>query len=192
VNAADLAAGYLNGLTRTLQGTSPEAIGRIAAILERSRTDGRTIFLMGNGGSAATASHIALDLGKGTIRPGAPRLRAIALTDNVPVLTAWANDTSYERVFAAQLETWVRPGDVVIAISSRGRSPIVLEAVRRARTMGAVTIGLSGFDGGVLKDLVDLSLVVPSDVVGQIEDAHLAIGHILTSILSLDQAAHGT
>lgn len=181
---ADQARDYLAGLAQMLRAVPPDMIAKIAQILEHARSEGRTVVLFGNGGSAANASHIALDLSKTTSRAGAARLRVIALTDNVPLITAWANDVAYERVFAEQLDNLVGPGDVAIALSCSGTSPNVVTAVRRARELGATTIALTGFEGGHLKALVDLCLVVPGQHMGQLEDAHLAIGHILTDVLA--------
>jgi D-sedoheptulose 7-phosphate isomerase len=184
MNAATVARAYIDGLVAALQAIPPEGISRIAAMLDRARAEGRLVLVLGNGGSAATASHLVVDLNKTANRPGHPRLRAIALTDNVPVLTAWANDARYEDVFTEQLENFVWPGDVVIAISGSGRSANVLAAIRRARELGAATIGLTGFEGGELVQMVDECLIISSRVMGQIEDAHLAVGHILAAVLS--------
>ncbi|MER3404974.1 MAG: phosphoheptose isomerase, partial [Chloroflexota bacterium] len=118
-----------------------------------------------------------------TIAPGRPRVRALALTDNVPLLTAWANDSAYSDVFAEQLENLVEPGDVVVAISGSGNSPNVLKAVELARARGAATIGWTGFQGGRLKDLVDVVIIVPSDSMAQIEDVHLTLNHALAEAL---------
>ena len=177
---------YLNEVGATLAKLPVETIERIVQVLEEARAQRRQVFLFGNGGSAATASHLACDLGKGTIMPGKPRLRAISLTDNMALLSAWANDASYEDVFAQQLENQVEPGDVVIGISGSGRSANVLNALRWAKSAGAVTIGLTGFNGGELKDMVDLCIVVPNHYMEQIEDIHLLLGHIITVCLKTE------
>src|SRR5436309_3308276 len=140
---------------------------------------GGTVFVLGNGGSAATASHFVCDLAKGTRTDGLPAFRVVSLTDNVPLMTAWANDTSYDRVFAEQLSALVRPGDVVIAISASGNSPNVLAATRVARQLGAATIALTGQSGGRLGRLAELTIRVPARSIEQVEDAHLAIAHSL-------------
>src|SRR5690348_1656863 len=106
---------------------------RVLQLLERAYHHGRRIFIMGNGGSAATASHFALDLAKNTIMPGIPRLKAISLTDHVPLITAWSNDTAYEHIFAEQLANMIEPGDVTIGISTSGNSPNVLNALQLAK-----------------------------------------------------------
>jgi D-sedoheptulose 7-phosphate isomerase len=152
----------------------------IQRLIEAGEAD-RAIFVMGNGGSAATASHFANDLSKGDVRGSARRLRVMALTDNVPLLTAWANDTDYRHVFAEQLRNFVRPADVVIGVSSSGRSANVLEGVRLARVQGACTIGFTGKDGGELKHLVDHCVRVPSDDVQHVEDLHMVALHLVYS-----------
>ncbi|MDP9469693.1 MAG: SIS domain-containing protein [Chloroflexota bacterium] len=151
----------------------------VAEVLLDCRARGRTIFVLGNGGSAATASHLACDLGKGTRTEGVAPFRVVALTDNVPLLTAWANDTSYERIFAEQLATLVQPGDVVVAISASGNSPNVLAAVETAREMGATSVALSGETGGRLATLADVTVRVPAGRIELVEDAHLVIAHSL-------------
>src|SRR5437667_2418165 len=133
----------------------------IVAVLEETYRQGRRIFIMGNGGSAATASHFALDLAKNTIMPGAPRVKAISLTDHVPLITACSNDTAYEYVFAEQLANMIEPGDVVIGISTSGNSPNVVNALRLAKQVGATTIGLLGAKGGKMKDIVDAYVLAP-------------------------------
>lgn len=161
-------------------------VGEIAAVvrvLRRARETGQMVYICGNGGSASTASHFAVDLAKTALVPGQPGIRAIALTDNVELITAWGNDVSYDDVFAGQLANLVRPGDVVIAISGSGNSPNVLRAVALANERGAVTIGFSGFRGGRLNDLVHRGVVVPSDSMQQIEDVHLILNHVLVTCL---------
>jgi D-sedoheptulose 7-phosphate isomerase len=141
------------------------------------------IFLLGNGGSAATASHLACDLGKGTVAPGRKRMKVMSLTDNLPLITAWANDTQYEDIFAEQLAHFISSGDLVMGISGSGKSKNVLNALKLAKECGALTIGLTGFDGGEMKDMVDYCLIVPSTNMQQIEDCHLIITHLIFSLL---------
>src|SRR5213080_4056281 len=124
-----------------LQSISRSHLQAILQILEAAYHNGHRVFIMGNGGSAATASHFALDLAKNTIMPGAPRLKAISLTDHVPLITAWSNDTHYEHIFAEQLANMIEPGDLVIGISASGNSPNVINAVKLARQSRAATIG---------------------------------------------------
>jgi D-sedoheptulose 7-phosphate isomerase len=138
---------------------------------------------MGNGGSASTASHMASDLNKGANRTDAPRFSAIALTDNIPLMMAWANDSSYDDVFIEQLRNHLEKGDVVIGISGSGNSLNVLKAIGYANSSGATTIGLAGFDGGELAKMAKISYTVPSHCMQQVEDVHLILEHMLSMIL---------
>ncbi len=153
---------------------------RIQVLLEHAYRNGRRIFIMGNGGSAATASHFALDLAKNTIMPYAPRVKAISLTDHVPLITAWGNDTAYEHIFAEQLATMIEPGDVVIGISASGNSQNVINAFLLAQRSHATTIGLLGAKGGKIKDMVDAYILAPGENIEQEEDAHLILAHVIT------------
>src|SRR5258706_14114763 len=130
-----------------LQAISQPHLDAVFHLLEEAYYNGHRIFIIGNGGSAATASHFALDLAKNTIVPGAPRLKAISLTDHVPLITAWSNDTAYEHVFAEQLANMIEAGDVAIGISTSGNSPNVINALRLSKQFGGVTIGLLGAEG---------------------------------------------
>jgi D-sedoheptulose 7-phosphate isomerase len=170
---------YWRELAGAMQRMPFELLERAARALLACHARGGTVFVLGNGGSAATAAHFACDLAKGTRTEGAPPFRVVTLTDNSATFSAWANDTSYERVFAAQLEGWVQPGDVVVAISGSGNSPNVLAAVEVARAAGATTLALSGRSGGSLRLLADLTICTPADPIEQVEDAHLAVGHSL-------------
>ncbi len=162
----------------TMARTMPfEMVHEVAETLLDCHRRGGTIFLAGNGGSAATASHFACDLAKGARAGTHPPFRVIALNDNMPLVTAWSNDTSYERVFAEQLAPLVRPGDVVILISASGNSRNVLLAAQTARVARATAIALTGRIGGRLQHLADLTVRVPSDQIEQVEDAHVVIAH---------------
>lgn len=160
-----------------------EGIARIVPLLLKARDEGRTIFFFGNGGSASTASHFVVDIGKATIRGEGARFRCVALNDNVETLTAWANDTEYAKVFSEPLKGLAKPGDLAVGISGSGNSPNVLRAVETARALGVTTVGLTGMGGGKLKALVDVAVVVPSTSMQHIEDVHLLICHLLTSYL---------
>ncbi len=153
-----------------------DALTRAAELLFECRARDRVVFVVGNGGSAATASHLACDLAKGTRPDGAPTFRVVPLTDNVPLLTAWANDTSYDRVFAEQLAALARAGDLLVAISASGDSPNVVAAAETAHRLGATTLALTGRTGG---RLADFTVRVPSDRIELVEDAHLAAAHSL-------------
>ena len=165
------------------RGLDLESVAKVASAILEARAAGRQVFVMGNGGSAAIASHIATDLCKTAAVPGAPLVKCISLTDNVPYITAIGNDLSFDRIFSRQLENLLKPKDVVILVSGSGNSANVLEAARLAKARGALTVGLLGFDGGKLKSMVDIPLLVASDQYGVIEDLHMGIGHILTFYL---------
>jgi len=170
---------YLLGLHAMLTRLPLQEVEQLIDLLLAANAAGQTIFIFGNGGSAATASHFACDLAKNTSTPNMPRFRVVALTDNVPQLTAWANDTAYANIFVEQLDALARPGDVVIGISGSGNSENVLRAIRLANERGAITVGMCGFDGGQLKDLVTLSVHVPHFNMEQVEDAHLILEHMV-------------
>ena len=175
---------YSSGLASAIQTIPLDAVEEVAIILEGARQQRSQVFVIGNGGSAATASHMVCDLAKIAIVEGLPRLRVISLTDNMPSVSAWANDTSYEYIFSQQLENLAAAGDVLIAISTSGRSENVLRAAQTAKTMGLTTVGLTGPGGANLRELVDFCITVNADLTGQIEDAHHAIGHMLAHVLS--------
>ncbi|MGD0718189.1 MAG: SIS domain-containing protein [Thermoplasmata archaeon] len=160
-----------------------EGMQRIVPILLQARRDGRTIFFFGNGGSASTASHFVVDIGKATVRGDGKRFRCVALVDNVETVTAWANDSEYAVVFSEQLRTLAQAGDVAFGISGSGNSPNVLKAVETAHRLGLTTIGLTGMGGGKLRAAVDVPLVVPSNSMQHIEDVHLLVCHLLTAYL---------
>ena len=176
---------YLEVHGRVLAQLRHGEIDQIGVELLRAYEDGRKVYLLGNGGSASLASHFACDLAKGTATAGGRRRRfqAISLTDNTALLTAWANDTSYDHVFAEQLRNVVRPRDVVVAISASGNSANVLLALEVARELEAFNIGLTGFEGGRMKALCDLCVVVPSDNMQIIEDLHVGIAHALFTVI---------
>lgn len=174
----------LGDLTRKLP---VEPIERIIDLLRTARRQGRNVFLLGNGGSAATASHLVNDLAKLTIEPNLPRLRAMALTDNVALMTAWANDSVYEAIFAEQLDNFVSPGDVVIGFSTSGNSPNVVRALTLAKARDATTVAFTGHSGGALKAVAEICFIVPSDSTQLIEDVHLAAGHcVVMGLLGKD------
>jgi len=164
-------------------------IERAVQTLYAAYRAGRKVLIVGNGGSASTASHMACDLSKnifgqflGTSEPTG-RFKVLSLTDNVPVMTAWANDTAYDRIFVEQVRTFIDPGDVLIAITGSGNSPNVVNATLLAQSLGATTIALLGFDGGKLATLADIPLIVASDDYGPIEDIHLMLNHLMTMCL---------
>ena len=174
---------YLSELEEVIHNLSRDEISAVAEALLEAWRARRHIFIVGNGGSAATASHMMNDLNKFASVPGRPRFRAIALTDNVPLLTAVGNDQSYAEVFVEPLRNLLDPGDTLIAISASGNSPNVVQAVEYARSQGARVIGFCGRPGGRLAELADLKVIVPSDRIGQQEDGHMILDHVLSFAL---------
>ena len=174
---------YLSQLQETVANLSSELIDQVIAILLECAYSGHKVFICGNGGSASTASHFACDLSKNTAVPDAPPFKVIALTDNMALMTAWANDTAYDNVFAAQLSPLVESGDVVIGISCSGNSGNVLNAMALARQSGAITIGFTGDQGGQLKEMVDLCILTPSPRIEQQEDVHLILEHCICAAI---------
>ncbi len=171
---------YLEDIRRIVAELPQPAIGDIAKLIHDAHKRGRLIFAFGNGGSSACASHFVEDLAKGIdCGAGRRRYRALALTDSVALITAWANDTSYDNIFVEQLRNFVEPGDVAVAISASGNSPNVLRAIEFARQVGAHTVGLTGYDGGQLAKIAERAIIVPSDNMQAIEDLHLIICHTI-------------
>ena len=178
---------YVEELKEVLDRLPLGEVKRLTDALYQAYEDDRMVFIFGNGGSAALASHMACDLGKGTHSPqpsgafldGVKRLKVFSVTDNVPMITAWANDQGFEDIFAEQIGNFIGPGDVAFAISGSGNSPNVLKALRLARAKGAVTLGLTGMGGGRMKALLDHGVVVPSHSMQQVEDAHLVLAHMI-------------
>ena len=178
------AQAYFERLAKLIPGLPYADIDAIAAVILQAFAEDHMVFVFGNGGSAASASHAMVDLNKGTIAAGpVRRMRVIALTDNVPLLTAWANDASYEHVFSEQLKNFVSKGDVAFAISASGDSPNVLLALKTAREHGAIAVGVAGYQGGKMKQLCDVCAVVPCDHVQMIEDMHHAILHAIFTMV---------
>ena len=181
-HAATLAA------TRDAVASPFEAL--VAACVKSLEAGGKILFF-GNGGSAADAQHLAAEL-LVRYRINRKALAAIALTTDSSVLTACANDYSYEDIFSRQVEALARPGDVAIGISTSGKSPNVVKALRAAKEMGCVAAGFSGGDGGVMKDICDPLLVVPSKVVARIQEIHILIGHALCDRVEVLAGGPGT
>jgi len=176
-------ADYREGLKAALESVSPERFEEFVRLLEAAYHHGRQVFLMGNGGSAATASHFACDFNKGVSFGLQKRFRVICLNDNLPTLMAYANDVSYEDVFVEPLKNFLRPGDLVIGLSGSGNSPNVLKAIAYANSRGAHTVGLSGFNGGKLAGLTHTSLLVPVNDMQKAEDVHLILLHVAMQVL---------
>ncbi|HEX5416010.1 MAG TPA: SIS domain-containing protein [Chloroflexota bacterium] len=183
IDAETFAQGYVRALTAALQNVDLGKVTNIIEILWKAYENDQQIFFLGNGGSAASASHIVTDLTKGALGhrgdANARPVRAISLTDNLALMSAWANDVGYDSVFLGQLRTYLRPEDVVVAISASGNSENVLRAVRFARELGSITIGLAGFGGGKLAKLTNPCIVVDSNHYGIVEDVHMQLGHVI-------------
>jgi D-sedoheptulose 7-phosphate isomerase len=182
--AIDFARGYLDYLEEVLRQLDVAAIAKFIDILLAARERDARIFFLGNGGSAATASHFANDLAIGCCK-GVKPFRAFSLTDNLAIVTAIGNDYGYEEIFCQQLHAHLVPGDVVVAISASGNSPNVIKAVEYANTVHAETVALTGFDGGRLKQLANLVIHVPTakGEYGPVEDVHLILDHLVSSFI---------
>jgi D-sedoheptulose 7-phosphate isomerase len=180
---------YIARLQETMQQLDKQSIVDVISVLQYARMRGNQIFIMGNGGSATTASHFVCDLAKGTKREGLPRFRVIGLADNMAIFSAYANDEGYETVFAEQLANLIRPGDVVIGISASGKSPNVINAMQESEKHRDVTkIGFTGFDGGRLKQMSHFNIHVDSNIIEHVEDIHLMLEHIIIkTIRELDE-----
>ena len=174
---------YLNSLEQTLEHLPEALILDVIQVLQQARLSRRQIFVMGNGGSASTASHFVCDLVKNTRMESWPNFRVIGLTDNMAVFSAMANDEGYSNVFVQQLESFLQPEDIVIGISASGNSANVLKAIEFANQAGGKTIGFTGFDGGKLGKMVDINLQVPSSCIEHVEDIHLVMEHLICKAL---------
>jgi D-sedoheptulose 7-phosphate isomerase len=174
---------YLDEVQAAIGAISRESVRRIVDALETVWATDGTTYLIGNGGSASTASHMMNDLNKFTTVPGRRRFRAVALTDNVPLMTALANDLDFADIFVEPLRNLARSGDALIAISGSGNSPNVIRAVEHALRYQIVTIGLCGSPGGRLAAIADLSVVIPARSIGQQEDGHLILNHTIATAL---------
>lgn len=168
---------YLGGLTVAIGAVDAASVNAWIDRLARARAEGATVFVCGNGGSAATASHFATDIGKGASYGKPSRFRVVALTDSMSTLTAYANDVGFEVVFAEQLRNLAQPGDVLVTISGSGSSPNIIRAIEAAQQLGVDVIALTGFAGGTSGPMADIHVNVPSDHMGRIEDAHMALCH---------------
>jgi len=181
----NFAAGYINRLKKVLDAFDGEAFAKMVKALLEAYARGAHIFVMGNGGSGSTASHLACDINKGCCIDLEKKFKMMCLNDNMPTMLALANDLSYEAVFEEQLKNFYNPGDLVIGISGSGNSENVLRAVAYAAAHGGKTAGWSGFGGGRLAEMVDLPFVVQSHDMQQVEDSHMVLAHMLM------QAVHG-
>ena len=181
---------YFALLSESVQNLPIDQVDQVSQILVSAYERKRTVFIFGNGGSAALASHFACDLAKGTVNGSPKRFKVMALTDNVPLMTAWANDSKYEDIFSEQLANFAVPGDVAFAISASGNSPNVLKALRVAKQSGLTTTGLTGFAGGRMLALCDACIVVPSDNMQVVEDLQLSVAHALFTCVRARVSIH--
>ena len=179
---------YISHLQGVISVLPVDSIKRITELVLEAYQTEKQVFILGNGGSASTASHFACDLGKGTVCGNGRRFKAISLTDNVALMTAWANDSSYGDIFREQLRNLLNMGDIVIGISASGNSRNVINAVEYANSRDCVTIGLVGFGGGELSRMVDECIIVESDRYGPVEDVHLVLEHIISSCIAEELA----
>lgn len=176
---------YLERLTNEVNRIDKETVNSIINLLVRARNAGKQIFIIGNGGSGANASHITGDFNKGLSlgQPREKRYRFISLTDNIPTLTSIANDVSYDNVFLEQLKNFLNPADLLIAISGSGNSENILRAVEYAKRCGNTVISFTGFNGGKLKEMSDVCIHIPICDMQITEDLHMILGHLMFSVL---------
>jgi len=184
-SARDYAQRYTCYLSELLKSLDFEAVERMIEVFQKARADGKTIFFVGNGGSAATCSHFAEDLAYGTWAQGKKPFRVLSLADNTASLTAVANDECYENVFVGQLRNLLNSGDVLVAISASGNSPNVIKAVEYANSNGGITMSMTGFDGGKLKGICHhcCHAKTVKGAYGPVEDIHLVLDHIISTYL---------
>lgn len=195
LNPKEFIDGYLSELSRCLALLDRERIELIVDVLVAAYKKDRKVFILGNGGSATTASHMACDLGKGTLQRvydnTERRFRVISLTDNVAIMTAFANDLSFDDIFVQQLRNLVETDDIVIALSGSGNSPNVVKAIEYAKSCGAITIGILGFKtGGKLGNMVDYSIIADSNHYGPIEDIQLVLNHMIAAWIAKVKNIH--
>jgi len=174
---------YFERLKAVLDSVAIADVVKLIEIMEDAYERDATVFVCGNGGSWSTASHWVCDFSKGASSPGKRRFRMLAPGDNIPMLTAYGNDVSYNAIFAEPIRAYARPGDVVILITASGNSPNILEAVTAAREVRATVVGLIGFGGGKLAAMTDHNVVVASREYGPVEDLHLILDHIVSTYL---------
>jgi D-sedoheptulose 7-phosphate isomerase len=170
---------YLEGVQRLIGQIDLGELDAVADIVYTAYRNGRKLLLMGNGGSGATASHYANDFQKGLLLEGGKPFQCLALTDSMPIILAWANDTEYANIFKPQVQTWAAPDDVVLAISGSGNSENVIRGIQAANEIGAITVGLCGYSGGKLKEVARHGVWVRSDSMQQVEDLHGVILHTI-------------
>lgn len=192
MNEINVIHSYFKDLSLIIDKISKKDIENVIQLLDTARNEGRKVFVIGNGGSASTATHFACDLNKYASVEGHRRFRAISLEDNVPLLTALVNDEGWNDVYSYQLENLMDEGDYIIAISVHGGtgkdkaslwSQNLLKAIKMVKSRGGKAIGLIGFDGGAIKEIADACIVVPANSTPQVEGFHLVLTHLICSII---------
>ncbi len=184
MNYIDEIGAYFEKLKHTIDLISKEDLNQLMNILIDAKNEGRTIFVMGNGGSAATASHYCCDFNKGISYGKEKMFKFISLNDNVPTMMAYANDLGYGEIFVGPLRNFMQSGDLVIGISGSGNSDNVVKALEYANNNGGFTIGLTGYSGGKVKQICKHNVHIPVDDMQIAEDLHLVLDHCMMSILS--------
>ncbi len=174
---------YLTRLQSLLGDVTEDKIDTIVDLFWDNYQNGRRVVFCGNGGSSSSASHLVADFQKNMYLDGGRPWECLSVVDSVPLITAWGNDTEYANIFAGQVRTWLRPDDILVAISGSGNSPNILRAVEAASEIGAVTVGFCGFGGGKLSTLVRYPIVIRSSNMQLVEDVHMILGHIIYSAL---------
>ena len=175
----DFAKKYLVDLKKIISTININELTEFIKEIENVYKNEKTIFIMGNGGSAATASHFACDINKGVSLKLQKKFKVLCLNDNIPIMLAYANDISYDSIFVEQLKNYISKGDLVIGISGSGNSGNVLKAIKHANEAGARTFGITGFDGGLLKNIAQKSIIIKSFDMQKVEDCHLIICHLI-------------
>jgi len=184
---SDFVRGYGLHLNKLMNDLDAGNVAKLIEVIEKTCQENGTIFVIGNGGSSAAASHFMNDLGPNTLIANQPGFRVLSLTDNVESVTAIANDAGFENIFIYQLQAHMRPGDIVLALSVSGNSENIFRGVQYAKEYGGYTIGWTGFDGGRLKEICDLCIHIPTtkDEYGPVEDIFSILGHIISSYLTM-------
>ncbi len=185
-NGADFLHSYAKAVANNLLKTDFETLDTIVELIKRTKKTGNRIYIAGNGGSAATASHMANDLVKGARVCGREGFRAICLNDSTPIVTCLANDFCYDDIYSIQLKTYAQKGDLFIVFSGSGNSPNIVNGSKMAREMGLTTIAFGGRDGGKLRNICDYILIAPTNSMEQLEDMHLLYEHAIVSLLQKD------
>jgi D-sedoheptulose 7-phosphate isomerase len=175
---------YISQLKETLDNLERGEIVKLASLLEEARLNGNKVFIFGNGGSGSTATHFACDINKGASMGKEKRHRIIALTDNIPTMLAYSNDLSYDDVFIEQLKNFIDPGDIVIGISGSGNSKNIIKAIEYANAIGNTTIGITGYEGGKLRQISTFSVNANRNDMQISEDIHMILVHLMMKMLT--------